>query len=120
MPDTLYSFFILPDGSYLEAAKPVPLSYYPDGTLAVDRRPDPWATWDGSAWVRGSVPVATSVELDAVAERVAAELFEQDLQMKALGLVLADLVEATFNVSQSVARQQVKTRFRDYYRGLLK
>lgn len=68
----------------------------------------------------GDVPPAKSVaELDALADAVAAQMLDQDTKMKALGLVLADLVEQAFGVSQSVARQQVKTRFRDYYRALL-
>lgn len=64
-------------------------------------------------------PVLTAEEKDAVAAGVADEFIDRDLAMKALGLVMADLVEATFNVSQAVARNQVKTRFRDYYRALL-
>lgn len=61
----------------------------------------------------------TAAELDALADVVAEQVLEQNAQMKAIGLVMADLVEATFNVSQNVARQQVKTRFRNYYRSLI-
>lgn len=61
----------------------------------------------------------TAAELDAIADVVAAQMLEQDTKMKALGLVVADVIEQAFGVSQAVARQQVKTRFRDYYRALL-
>ena len=68
----------------------------------------------------GDVPPAKSVtELDALADAIADAMLEQDTKMKALGLVMADLIEQAFGVSQAVARQQVKTRFRDYYRALL-
>ena len=39
--------------------------------------------------------------------------------IKALFLVLADVVEHSFQVSPSVARQRVKTQFRNYYKALL-
>ena len=61
----------------------------------------------------------TSAELDALADAVAENSLENDLHTKAMGMVMADLVEQVFGVSQAVARQQVKTRFRNYYRGLL-
>ena len=64
-------------------------------------------------------PVLTPEQLDAIAERVADELLEQDAKMKALGLVIADLVEQAFNVTPAVARNQVKSRFLAYYRGLI-
>lgn len=63
--------------------------------------------------------VPTPVQLDTWADRAADDFIDNDIKMKALALVMADLVEATFNVSPEVARQQVKTRFRNYYRGLL-
>ena len=61
----------------------------------------------------------TSAELDAVADAVAQNVLEDDARTKAMGMVMADLIEQVFGVSQAVARQQVKTRFRDYYRALL-
>ena len=60
----------------------------------------------------------TASELDAKAAAVA-DTFFADRQTAALGLVVADVIERAFGVSQSVARQQVKDRFRAYYRGLL-
>lgn len=69
-------------------------------------------------WAANAEP-PTAAELDAVAEKMADQMLEQDAKMKALGLVMADLVQASFNLSQSEARQEVKTRFRDYYRALL-
>lgn len=61
----------------------------------------------------------SSTELDALADLVAAEMLDQDAKMKALGMVLADVVERAFGVSQATARQQVRDRFREYYRALL-
>ena len=61
----------------------------------------------------------TAEELDAIADSVANAMLENDARMKALGLVMADLVERAFGVSQEVARSEVKARFRNYYRNLL-
>jgi len=69
-------------------------------------------------WEANSQP-ATPEELDAIADSVADAMLENDAKMKALGLVMADLVERAFGVSQEVARSEVKTRFRNYYRNLL-
>ena len=69
-------------------------------------------------WEANSQP-ATAEELDAIADSVADAMLENDAKMKSLGLVMADLVERAFGVSQEVARSEVKTRFRNYYRNLL-
>ena len=69
-------------------------------------------------WEANSQPT-TAEELDALADSVADAMLENDAKMKALGLVMADLVERAFGVSQEVARSEVKTRFRNYYRNLL-
>lgn len=64
-------------------------------------------------------PPPTPEELDARAERVAAQMLDQDAKMKALGMVMADIIERAFNVDQATARRQVKARFQAYYRQLI-
>lgn len=64
-------------------------------------------------------PPPTLADLDAKAQAAADQMFSQDPQTAALGLVMADLIERVFNVSQAAARQQVRDRYRAYYRGLL-
>ena len=84
-------------------------------------------TWEsGQKVVRDATPEEeaelgppTAKELDALADSVADAMLENDAKMKALGLVMADLVERAFGASQEVARSEVKTRFRNYYRNLL-
>jgi len=110
-------FFIDGNQNYYETLDDLEVA--PAGSQPVPQRPSPFDTWNGSAWEAGSAPVPTSAELDALADRVSDDMLEQDAKMKALALVMADLVERAFNVSPQVARQQVKTRFRTYYRGLL-
>jgi hypothetical protein len=61
----------------------------------------------------------TAEELDALAALVADQFLENDKKMKALGLVIADLVEAQFGLTQAQARQEVRDRFLAYYRTLL-
>ena len=56
-------------------------------------------------------PPPTSSELDALAAAVTEQELENNLRMKALGLVMADIIQQAFGVSQNVARNQVKTRF---------
>ena len=70
------------------------------------------------------VPVApyippTPPTVDELVERAAQEFLEQDLKVKALGLVVADVIERSFGVSKPVARQQVVDRFKTYYKTLL-
>lgn len=76
-------------------------------------------TYNGNTFSPPAVVPPTSEELDALAEQVSEDFLNQDLKTKALALVLADMIENVFNVSQSEARQQVRTRFKNYYRGLL-
>jgi len=74
---------------------------------------------DATPEEESSMAPPTAEELDALADSVADAMLENDAKMKALGLVMADLVERAFGVSQEVARSEVKTRFRNYYRNLL-
>ena len=57
--------------------------------------------------------------LDALADEAAQQFFEQDMRIRALGLVLAELVQATTTMTRAEARAEVRRRFRDYYRGLM-
>lgn len=66
-----------------------------------------------------TVPAKTPQELDDMAELEARLLLQDNPQMKALGMVLADVVAQAFNLSDAQARNQVRTRFRDYYRQLI-
>jgi len=61
----------------------------------------------------------TPAELDALADKVSEAVIAQNRQWAALGMVMADLVAAQFNMTQAEARQEVRTRFRSYYRALL-
>lgn len=63
-------------------------------------------------------PTPTPAELDAEADAAATRVLGTNKETTALGLVLADVVERAFGVSQAQAREQVLTRFRNYYRGL--
>ena len=63
--------------------------------------------------------VPTNAELDALADQHTNTMFEADNAMKALGLVLADVIAQAFGITKAQARQEVKQRWRDYYRGLL-
>lgn len=48
-------FFLDAGGNYYEALTDIDT---PQGHVAVPQRPDPWATWGGSAWVAGNAPSA--------------------------------------------------------------
>ena len=65
------------------------------------------------------IPEVTAADLDAIADAVADQFILTDLKLKALGFVIADLVEAQFGMTQAQARQEVRDRFRNYYRGFL-
>lgn len=69
-------------------------------------------------WVKNALP-PTSAELDALAAKAAAEFMDNDAKIKALGMVIADLVEAQFGLNKAQARARVRSRFQDYYRQLL-
>ncbi len=116
--------YIAQDGAYFEAIHkgdtPVDIA---DGRVMVPLRPDRFHDWDGSAWVENAQRIAdaamTPAKLDALAERVATNELEDNMRSRAMGMVMADLIENVFGVSQAVARAQVKSRFKDYYRALL-
>ena len=63
--------------------------------------------------------IPTAGEKDASANDIAKAFIEDNPASKATFLVIADVIEQAFGVSQSVARQQVRTRFKDYYRAIL-
>jgi len=63
-----------------------------------------------------SQPEPTSEEYS---EEETASFLEGSLTAKALAMVLADLIEKQFNVTQTVARQQVRSRFKGYMKELL-
>ena len=65
------------------------------------------------------IPEITSADLDAIADAVADQFILTDLKFKALGFVLADLVASEFGMTTTLARQEVRDRFRSYYRGFL-
>lgn len=111
--------FFHPARGYWQAIGGGKLSRYPEGTVEVPLRPSDDHQWVNGAWQYVAPTQPTAAELDALATQVADQTFEQDAKMKALGLVMADIIEQAFGVSQAVARQQVKTRFRDYYRSLI-
>ena len=79
----------------------------------------------GEKVVRDALPdeirvPATSEELDAIATEFVENTLEQDRKMKALAGVMADLAVASgIAADLPSARQQVKNRFRNYYRALL-
>ena len=116
--------YIAQDGAYFEAIhKGDTPPTIADGRVMVPVRPDWFHDWDGSAWVENAQRIAdaamTPAKLDALAEQVATNELEDNMRSRAMGMVMADLIENVFGVSQAVARAQVKSRFRDYYRGLL-
>lgn len=60
----------------------------------------------------------TTQEIDNDADAEYDRFVVNNREMAALALVMADLVEQAFGVSQTVARQQVKSRWIDYFKSL--
>ena len=56
---------------------------------------------------------------DARAAKEADRFLEDDKAVKALGMVLADVISKAYGIPVAQARKQVKQRFVEYYRGLL-
>lgn len=60
MVETFFLYFLLPDDSYIEATSPASLSRYPEGTIAVEKRPAPGWDYDRDTgtWVDNNDPTA--------------------------------------------------------------
>jgi hypothetical protein len=58
LPNALYEYFLLPDGEYLEVARPAPLEAFPEGTIPVDQKPGEFAEFDAKKkkWVDKTPP----------------------------------------------------------------
>ena len=56
---------------------------------------------------------------DLKATNDADKFLEHDKATKALGMVLADVISKAYGIPIARARQEVKDRFIQYYRGML-
>lgn len=56
---------------------------------------------------------------DARAAKEADRFLEDDKAVKALGMVLADVISKAYGIPIARARQEVKDRFIQYYRGMI-
>lgn len=56
---------------------------------------------------------------DARAVKEADRFLEDDKAVKALGMVLADVISKAYGIPVAQARKQVKQRFVEYYRGMI-
>jgi hypothetical protein len=74
---------------------------------------------DGNVIEEVDTTPTPELTFDEQTERAAVAFIDNRQEMLALAMVLADLIEKQFNVTQTVARQQVRSRFKGYMKELL-